>query len=275
MAITINTNLASINTQRHLRNATAEFAKSMEKLSSGLRITRAGDDAAGLAISEGIKADIRALNQASRNAADGISMLQSAEGAMDEISNILQRMKELAAQSLNGTLGPNERDYLNIEYQELIAEIDRISETTDFNGQKMLDGSAGVLTFQVGITALPSDRIAVDLSGDQHAANLGIAANILDVAGANAALAEVDTAIDNVVRARAGWGAVQNRLNSTIRNIDTMSENLAAANSRIRDVDVAYETSKMTSYQILQQAGVSMLTQANLVPGLALSLLTS
>ena len=275
MAITINTNLASINTQRHLRNATAEFSKSMEKLSSGLRITRAGDDAAGLAISEGIKADIRALNQASRNAADGISMLQSAEGAMDEISNILQRMKELAAQSLNGTLGPNERDYLNIEYQQLIEEIDRIAETTDFNGQKMLDGSAGVLTFQVGITALPSDRIAVDLSVDQHAANLGIAANILDVAGANAALAELDTAIDNVVRARAGWGAVQNRLDSTIRNIDTMSENLAAANSRIRDVDVAYETSRMTSYQILQQAGVSMLTQANLVPGLALSLLTS
>jgi len=275
MAITINTNLASINTQRHLRNATAEFSKSMEKLSSGMRITRAGDDAAGLAISEGIKADIRALNQASRNAADGISMLQSAEGAMDEISNILQRMKELAAQSLNGTLGPNERDYLNIEYQELISEIDRISETTDFNGQKMLDGTAGVLTFQVGITALPSDRIAVDLSANQDAGSLGIAANILDVAGANAALAEVDTAIDNVVRSRAGWGAVQNRLNSTIRNIDTMSENLAAANSRIRDVDVAYETSKMTSYQILQQAGVSMLTQANLVPGLALSLLTS
>jgi flagellin len=275
MAITINTNLASINTQRHLRNATAEFSRSMEKLSSGLRITRAGDDAAGLAISESIKADIRALNQASRNAADGISMLQSAEGAMDEISNILQRMKELAAQSLNGTLGPDERDYLNIEYQQLIEEIDRIAETTDFNGQKMLDGSAGVLTFQVGITALPSDRIAVDLSVDQHAANLGISANILDVAGANAALAEVDTAIGNVVRARAGWGAVQNRLNSTIRNIDTMSENLAAANSRIRDVDVAYETSRMTSYQILQQAGVSMLTQANLVPGLALSLLTS
>lgn len=275
MAITINTNLASINTQRHLRNATAEFSKSMEKLSSGMRITRAGDDAAGLAISEGIKADIRALNQASRNAADGISMLQSAEGAMDEISNILQRMKELAAQSLNGTLGPNERDYLNIEYQELISEIDRISETTDFNGQKMLDGTAGVLTFQVGITALPSDRIAVDLSANQDAGSLGIAANILDVAGANAALAEVDTAIDNVVRSRAGWGAVQNRLGSTIRNIDTMSENLAAANSRIRDVDVAYETSRMTSYQILQQAGVSMLTQANLVPGLALSLLVS
>jgi flagellin len=275
MAITINTNLASINTQRHLRNATAEFSKSMEKLSSGMRITRAGDDAAGLAISEGIKADIRALNQASRNAADGISMLQSAEGAMDEISNILQRMKELAAQSLNGTLGPNERDYLNIEYQELISEIDRISETTDFNGQKMLDGTAGVLSFQVGITALPSDRIAVDLSANQNAGSLGIAANILDVAGANNALAEVDTAIDNVVRSRAGWGAVQNRLGSTIRNIDTMSENLAAANSRIRDVDVAYETSRMTSYQILQQAGVSMLTQANLVPGLALSLLVS
>jgi flagellin len=275
MAITINTNLASINTQRHLRNATAEFAKSMEKLSSGLRITRAGDDAAGLAISESIKADIRALNQASRNAADGISMLQAAEGAMDEVSNILQRMKELAAQSLNGTLGPTERGYLDTEYQALMEEIDRIAATVEFNGQKMLDGSAGVLTFQVGITALPQDRIAVDLSQNQDAASLGLSANILDTAGANAALAEIDVAIGNVVAARAGWGAVQNRLDSTIRNIDTVSENLAAANSRIRDVDVAYETSRMTSYQILQQAGVSMLTQANLVPGLALSLLVS
>jgi len=247
----------------------------MEKLSSGMRITRAGDDAAGLAISEGIKADIRALNQASRNAADGISMLQSAEGAMDEVNNILQRMKELAAQSLNGTLGPTERGYLNTEYQALMEEIDRIAATVEFNGLKMFDGSAGVLTFQVGITALPQDRIAVDLSANMDAASLGLVADITDVANANLALAEVDTAIGNAVSARAGWGAVQNRLDSTIRNIDTVSENLAAANSRIRDVDVAYETSRMTSYQILQQAGISMLTQANLVPGLALSLLVS
>jgi len=275
MAITINTNLASINTQRHLRNATAEFAKSMEKLSSGMRITRAGDDAAGLAISEGIKADIRALNQASRNAADGISMLQSAEGAMDEVNNILQRMKELAAQSLNGTLGPTERGYLNTEYQALMEEIDRIAATVEFNGLKMFDGSAGVLSFQVGITALPQDRIAVDLSATMDAASLGLVSDITDVANANLALAEVDVAIGNAVSARAGWGAVQNRLESTIRNIDTVSENLAAANSRIRDVDVAYETSRMVSFQILQQAGISMLTQANLVPGLALSLLVS
>lgn len=275
MGIRINTNTASINTQRHLLNATTAFAKSMEKLSSGLRITRAGDDAAGLAISESLKADIRALNQASRNASDGISMLQTAEGAMDEVSNILQRMKELAQQSLNGTLGDAERGYLNDEYTALIEEMDRIAATTDFNGVKMLDGSGGLVGIQVGITNLPQDRINVDLSQSHTAADLGIANTVGTVAEAQLAMGEIDVAIDNVVAARGAWGAVQNRLESTIRNISMTAENLSAANSRIRDVDVAYETSKMTSYQILQQAGVSMLTQANLVPGLALSLLVS
>jgi len=275
MGIRINTNIASINTQRHLLNATNAFAKSMEKLSSGLRITRAGDDAAGLAISESLKADIRALNQASRNASDGISMLQTAEGAMDEVSNILQRMKELAQQSLNGTNGPNERDLLNLEYSALVEEIDRIADTTDFNGVKMLDGNGGTVGLQIGITNMAQDRINVDFTQSSRAADLGITANITDVAGAQAAMGEIDTAIQNVVRVRAGWGAVQNRLESTIRNISMTSENLSAANSRIRDVDVAYETSRMTSNQILQQAGISMLSQANLVPGLALSLLVS
>jgi flagellin len=275
MGIRINTNIASINTQRHLLNATQAFAKSMEKLSSGLRITRAGDDAAGLAISESLKADIRALNQASRNASDGISMLQTAEGAMDEVSNILQRMKELAQQSLNGTLGDAEREYLNLEYTALIEEMDRIAATTDFNGVKMLDGTGGIVGIQVGITNLPDDRIAVDLSQAQTASDLGIANTIGTVAEAQNAMGEIDVAIQNVVRSRAGWGAVQNRLESTIRNISMTAENLSAANSRIRDVDVAYETSRMTSYQILQQAGISMLSQANLVPGLALSLLVS
>jgi flagellin len=275
MGIRINTNIASLNTQRHLANATNAFAKSMEKLSSGLRITRAGDDAAGLAISESLKADIRALNQASRNAADGISMLQTAEGAMDEVSNILQRMKELAQQSLNGTNGPNERDLLNLEYSALVEEIDRIAVTTDFNGVKMLDGNGGTVGLQVGITNLAQDRLDVDFTQSSRAADLGVTANILDVPGAQNAMGEIDTAIQNVVRVRAGWGAVQNRLESTIRNIGMTAENLSAANSRIRDVDVAYETSRMTSNQILQQAGISMLSQANLVPGLALSLLVS
>ena len=275
MGIRINTNIASINTQRHRRNSTEAFAKSMEKLSSGMRITRAGDDAAGLAISESLKADIRALNQASRNAADGISMLQTAEGSMDEVSNILQRMKELAQQSMTGTVGDTERGYLNAEYTALMEEMDRIATTTDFNGVKMLDGSGGLTGIQVGITVTPEDRVNVDLSQSTRAADLGLAATIDTQAGAEAATQEINTAIDNVVSIRGGWGAVQNRLESTIRNINMTAENLSAANSRIRDVDVAYETSKMTSYQILQQAGVSMLTQANLVPGLALSLLVS
>jgi flagellin len=275
MGIRINTNVASINTQRHLLNATQAFAKSMEKLSSGMRITRAGDDAAGLAISESLKADIRALNQASRNASDGISMLQTAEGAMDEVSNILQRMKELAQQSMTGTVGDTERGYLNAEYTALMEEMDRIAVTTDFNGVKMLDGSGGLTGIQVGITVTPEDRVNVDLSQSTRAADLGLAATIDTQAGAEFATQEINTAIDNVVAIRGGWGAVQNRLESTIRNISMTAENLSAANSRIRDVDVAYETSKMTSYQILQQAGVSMLTQANLVPGLALSLLVS
>jgi flagellin len=275
MGIRINTNVASINTQRHLLNATTAFAKSMEKLSSGMRITRAGDDAAGLAISESLKADIRALNQASRNASDGISMLQTAEGAMDEVSNILQRMKELAQQSLNGTLGDTERGYLNAEYTALMEEIDRIAVTTDFNGVKMLDGTGGVVGIQVGITNLPQDRIAVDLSQSHLAADLGIVNTIGTVGEAQDAMGEIDIAIGNVVAARGAWGAVQNRLESTIRNISMTAENLSAANSRIRDVDFAYETSKMTSYQILQQAGISMLSQANLGPGLALSLLVS
>ena len=202
-------------------------------------------------------------------------MLQTAEGAMDEVSNILQRMKELAQQSLNGTNGPNERDLLNLEYAALVEEIDRIADSTEFNGVKMLDGNGGTVGLQVGITGTAQDRINVDFNQSSRAADLGITANITDVAGAQNAMTEIDAAIQNVVRVRAGWGAAQNRLESTIRNISMTAENLSAANSRIRDVDVAYETSKMTSNQILQQAGISMLSQANLVPGLALSLLVS
>jgi flagellin len=274
MGIRINTNVASLNTQRHLYNSTIMFNKSMEKLSSGLRVNRAADDAAGLAISEGLKSDIRALEQASRNASDGISMVQTAEGALDEVSNILLRLRELTEQSLNGTLTDAERGYLNAEYGSLLEEIDRIAQSTEFNGISLLDGTGGSVGIQVGIDTNTYDSIAVDLATSRNAANLGLATGIDTAANAGTAMAEVLAAIDNVSSARSDFGAIQNRLEVSIRNINNQTENLSAANSRIRDVDVAKETSTMTSYQILQQAGVSMLAQANMTTGLAMTLLS-
>jgi flagellin len=273
MGIRINTNIASLNTQRHLYNSTTSFQKSMEKLSSGLRINRAGDDAAGLAISEGLKADIRSLDQAGRNAADGISMIQTGEGAMDEISNILVRMKELAEQSATGTLGDTERGYLDAEYTALTEEIDRIANGTEFNGVQLLDGTGGSVDIQVGITSGANSQVAIDLASAMDSATLTTTTGIDSAANALLAMDEIDVAIAAVSSNRADFGAVQNRLESSIRNIGMTAENLSAANSRIRDVDVAKETATMTSFQILQQAGVSVLSQANMTAGLALSLL--
>lgn len=273
MGLRINTNVASLNARRHLYNATIKFGKSMEKLSSGLRINRAGDDAAGLAISESLKSEIRALGQASRNAADGISLIQTAEGSLDEVSNILLRMKELAEQSMNGTLTDTDRSYLDAEYNALSEEVDRISEAADFNGVPLLSGDGLVINIQVGTGTTASDQVQVDLSNDMDAAGLSLTAGVGSAADAASAMDEIDGAITTVVSTRGGFGAVQNRLESSIRNINMTSENLSAANSRIRDVDVALETSKMISYQILQQAGISILSQANMTTSLALSLL--
>jgi flagellin len=273
MGIRINTNVSSINTRRHLQGSTTAFNKSMEKLSSGLRINRAGDDAAGLAISESLKSDIRALDQAARNAADGISLIQTAEGSLDEVSNILLRMKELAEQSLNGTLSNTDRGYLNSEFAALRSEIDRISDSVDFNNVKLLDGQGGTVGIQVGIGTTAADSVAIDLSADLDTAHMGLSSSVDTYSNAAVAMDQVDAAVSQVVSARGGFGAIQNRLESSIRNINMTSENLAAANSRIRDVDVAQETSNMTSYQILQQAGVDMLAQANTTTGLAMNLL--
>jgi len=274
VGIRINTNVSSINTQRHLANSTINFGKSMEKLSSGMRINRAGDDAAGLAISEGLKSDIRALDQAARNGADGISLIQTAEGSLDEVSNILLRMKELAEQSLNGTLSNTDRGYLHSEYTALTDEIDRISAGAEFNGVKLLDGSeTTAISIQVGIGTAASDSVDIDLTVARDSGTLGVSAGIDTTTNATTTMAEIDTAIETVVGARGDFGALQNRLETSIRNINMTSENLSAANSRIRDVDVAHESSRMTSFQILQQAGVSMLAQANMTTGLAMSLL--
>jgi flagellin len=262
MGIRINTNVAAINARRHLANTTSMFNKSMEKLSSGLRINRAADDAAGLAISEGLKGDIRALEQAARNASDGISLVQTAEGALDEVSSILVRMRELDQQAANGTNSTEQIAYLQAEYDALNAEITRIATSTEFNGISLLD-TAATITIAVDISGGGND-IDIDTTDLTGTAPGGV------VGSAQAAL---ETAMGAVAEARADFGAVQNRLESSIRNLNNTAENLSAANSRIRDVDMALETSRLTSYQILQQAGVSVLAQANMSSGLALSLL--
>jgi flagellin len=278
MGLRVNTNVGSLNAQRHLYNTTINFQKSMERLSSGMRINRSGDDAAGLAISESLKSDIRALQQASRNAADGVSLVQVAEGSLDEVNNILLRLRELAEQSATETLGVEERTYLNQEFQELLDEIDRISDTAEFNGIMLLNGTQETLDVQVGIgsdtitSAVPIDLNQV-ISADDL--NLTSAVSIGGTNGdaARGAIDIITAATGTVSSVRAGFGAAQNRLETSIRNIGMTAENLSAANSRIRDVDVALETSNMTSLQILQQAGVSILSQANMTSQLALNLL--
>lgn len=276
MGLRVNTNLASINAQRNLYNTGVKLGKSLEKLSSGLRINRAGDDAAGLAISESLKSEIRALQQASRNANDGISMVQTAEGSLDEVSGIAIRLRELAEQAANGTLGSAERQFLDDEFQALTSEIDRIAATTEFNGTKLIDGSGASVDIQVGTGAATTDRIALDFSTTVSASALGLSASTLtgtDGSNARTAITALDSALTTITQTRASFGSVQNRLESTVRNLGITTENLSAANSRIRDVDVAEETANMTSLQILQQAGISVLAQANFAPQSALSLL--
>jgi flagellin len=273
MGLRINTNISSINAQRNLTQSTEALSRSLERLSSGLRITRASDDAAGLAISERLRAEVRAYEQASRNALDGISLLQVAEGALNEVSGILVRLRELAIQSANGTLGAAERTTVNQEAQDLVAEIDRVAAVTSFNGTLLLDGSAPTVDFQVGSGSTANDVISVT-GVDATATGLGV--NAIDLstqAGASAANGVIQTAIDNLTGLRGGFGTAQNRLESTIRSIAVAIENTAAAESRIRDVDVASETAKLTRAQVLQQAGISVLAQANVSAQNALALL--
>jgi flagellin len=274
MALVINTNVASLNAQRNLNSTQLQLSKSMERLSSGLRINRAGDDAAGLAISQNMQANIRSMNQAVRNANDGISLVQTAEGALNESSNILLRMRELATQAANGVLSQSQRDNIQVEFKNLQQEIDRISAVTDFNGTKLLNGalSAGT-TLQVGTGTTANDTVSVTIS-KADTSTLSVTANFVSTqAAAQSALTAIDLAIQSVSTARGNLGAVQNRLQSTINNLQVAVENTSAANSRIVDVDVAAETANMTKAQILAQAGVSVLSQANQSPQLALKLL--
>jgi flagellin len=277
MSMSIRTNIASLNAQRNLYTTQSALDSSLSKLSSGYRITKAGDDAAGLGISSKLESQIRSYAQAVRNANDGISVIQSTEAALNEDANILTRLRELAMQSASDGIGNTERGYVQKEVTALVAELDRISQVTEYNGTKLLDGAATALDFQVGINNSASgfDRISF------AAVNATVGASGLNVTGLNmaskasalAALSSIDAAIQVVSDARATLGANGNRFQSAISNIQAFAESLSAANSRIKDVDVAEETSRLARGQILSQAGVSVLAQANQMPQLALKLL--
>jgi flagellin len=275
MALFINTNIASESAQKNLGANQAKLAVSFARLSSGLRINSAKDDAAGLAISESLKSQIRSFNVAERNASDGISMAQTAEGSLGEVHDILGRMRELATQASNGSLTSTDRGYLQTEFSSLQSEIVRIQGSSKFNGKALVGSTAETITLQVGLDNTASDQIAVTLGG----VSLGtISTNSTVLSGSTAsgaltALGTIDTAIGNVSTARATFGAAMNRLETAQSSIQTMRLNLSAANSRIRDVDVASETSALSRNQVLTQAGVSVLAQANQLPQLAFGLL--
>lgn len=276
MSLRIATNMAAINSQRQLFNTNNAMQNNLARMSSGLRINKSSDDAAGLAISENLKAQIRGLKQANRNANDGISLGQVAEGGLNEISNMLVRMRELAIQAASDTIGQQERGFVNMEFENLKQEIQRVAEVTEFNGQELLNGMGGVYDIQVGVRNDPmQDRITFDASrADATLESLGMA---LETAGTKEGARNSLTAIDNALTKangmRADLGAFQNRLVATINNLNIAHENLSAANSRIRDADMAEETAELTRNQVLMQANVSSMQQANNMTNLALKLL--
>lgn len=277
MGLRIATNVQSLAAQRSLAQNSQKLNNSLEKLSSGTRINRAGDDAAGLAISEKLKANIRSLRQATRNANDGVSMIQVAEGAMNEVSNILIRMRELSIQAASDTIGDTERSFIDKEVQHMKSEIDRIAASTEFNGTHLLDGSAPNMDIQVGIRNNPGlDRFVYDTQESKtslEGLNLKELATSTKESSQNN-LAMLDAALTKLNGNRASLGALQNRLGSTINNLNISTENLAAANSRIRDTDMAEETAELVKSNILSQATISVLGQANNNAQLALKLLS-
>lgn len=276
MGMRISTNVASLSAQRSLRVNNQNMNDNLRKLSSGERITKASDDAAGLAISENLKAKIRGGRQAKRNANDAISMVQVAEGGLSEISNIVIRLRELAVQAASDTVGDTERGFTNNEFQKLKDEIDRISRASEFNGIKLLDGTGGMLEFQIGVNNDPIlDRLSFD--GVNNAATLqalGLTGETVQTKqGAQTSLKRLDDALIRINGIRANLGATQNRLSSTINTLSVTDENLSTAKSRIRDVDVAMESADLAKNNILVQSGMSVLAQANQVPQMALKLI--
>ena len=279
MPMVVNTNVSSLSAQKNLSTNTGKLATSVQRLSSGLRINSAKDDAAGLAVSQKLRAQIASVAVAIRNSQDGISLAQTTEGGLNEVGNILTRMRELSEQAANGTLGVQERGSLNTEYMQLYEEISRIANVTEFNGVKLLNGTGftGSVSLQVGFQNSLQDRIELSFAGIQPstdlASSLGLASTIDTQVNAQSNLNFIDSAIGMVAETRGVLGAVMNRLESTIANLRVTHENLSAADSAIRDADFALEASVFIRNQILVQAGTSMVAQANMLPQTALSLL--
>ncbi|MDB5996105.1 MAG: flagellin FliC [Pseudomonas sp.] len=281
MALTVNTNVTSLNVQKNLNKASDALSTSMTRLSSGLKINSAKDDAAGLQIATRMTSQIRGQTMAIKNANDGISIAQTAEGAMQEQTNILQRMRELAVQSRNDSNSSDDRDALNKEFSQMSAELTRISASTNLNGKNLLDGSASTMTFQVGSNTGSSNQITLDLTAKFDAVSLGITSGIT-IAGSSSAVAEtnfsaavgaIDSALKTINSSRADLGAAQNRLTSTISNLQNINENASAALGRVQDTDFAAETAQLTKQQTLQQASTAVLAQANQLPSAVLKLL--
>jgi flagellin len=273
MAINIQTNFAALSAQKNLGQNQKLLAGSFQRLSSGYRVNSAADDAAGLAISESMKSQIRSYTVAQRNASDAQSMAQTAEGALGDVHDIMGRMRELAMQSSNGDLGTTDRGYVNTEFKALQAEVTRIQGSAKFNGKQLINATPATTTFQVGLNNTASDQIKVTFGGVLLTTITAAGTDLSTATGALNALATIDTAIQNVSTARSNFGTAMNRMDFATSNIQTMQLNITAANSRIRDVDVASETASLSRNQVLTQAGTAVLAQANQSPQLALSLL--
>jgi len=276
MGLRVGTNVQSLQAQRSLSNSVRKQDSALAKLSSGSRINNAGDDAAGLAISENLKTNIRGSRQAARNAGDGISMIQTAEGGMNEVSNILTRLRELSVQAASDTIGEQERKFTDLEFQQLTTEIDRIANSTTFNGRDLLTGEGDNLEFQVGTANnAETDRVSFDPSTNSATADsLGLSGiGVGNKGDAQENLSKIDAAMNSINGSRASLGALQNRLQSTISNLEVRVENLSAANSRIRDTDVAVESSELSKANILTNASTTVLAQANVSKQAAMKLL--
>ena len=276
MALTVNTNLAAMRASNALNKTQAGLSHTLAKISSGLRVTKAADDAAGSAVASNLHTVARSGKQAMRNANDGISIIQTAEGATKEVLNILDRMRELAVQSASDTLDNGERSYINGEFEQLSAEIERIAQATEFNDLSLADGSRSQLEVQVGVTSGTESRLTITL-GDLTVSNLNVETTDVDLSFASSARTSIDTidsAIDAVNSIRAGYGAVQNRIDSSIANMVTYVESLSAAESQIMDTDYAHETAEMTRLQVMQQAGTAALAQARTINQSVISLLS-
>jgi flagellin len=271
--IDIQSNFAALTAQKNLAGNQSMLAGSFQKLSSGFRVNSAADDAAGLAISESMKSDIRSYTVAARNAGDAQSMAQTAEGALGDIHDVLGRMRELATQSANGDLDSTDRGYIETEFSSLQAEVTRTQASTKFNGVSLINSTAANVTFQVGLDNTASDQITLTFGGVKLTQIVAASTTLGTATGALAALTTIDTAIQNVSTSRATFGTAMNRMDVATNDINTMSLNLSAANSRIVDVDVAAETANLSKNQVLVQAGAAVLAQANQIPQLALKLL--